>query len=457
MAYGRNIQERTRGTKIQSIFGYPPDNLEPRTNEMIKKSFPVVRFFPSEPVFQRGLDLFTIKPVWDMYTELLLDNGYTTPNSKTQGIQCAFLADNFPTDSFTNEYGENFLQKFTDVASEGAASIAQMMGAKSATEAFNKYKATLQDSGAAGTAVGKGMGYVGQLAGGVNTALQAIPAFGKTIGTGVNLVNRLMAGSRIDFPMVWKSSGFQPSYSMTIRLYNPFPQDPKYTKKYIIGPVTALMLLGVPRANDASTYTWPFLHRIECPGIFELNPGFISNITVIKGGDQQQISFQQRLGIVDVRIDIGSLYSSILAGSRRVTANRPTVAQYAKIMEGGKKVESRKADNIKYSTDGYNPSPRGVGKTNIGGEAGTINLSTDERFAKFQKGETLSIDQRYARLTPGFRYRDINAPGGIAGRKISPKSAQKVEDDSSDPTPVDRVSDAAREVYERLKGLGDLF
>jgi len=434
-------------TTIQSIFGYPPDNLEERTTQVIKKSFPIVRFFPSEPSFQKGLDLFTIKPKWEAYTSLLRDNGYSTPNSANQGVQCAFLADNFPTDSFTNEYGENFLQKFTDVASEGAASIAQMMGAKSASGMYDKFVNNLKESkGAAGKTAGAGLGYVGQLLQGVHTAATSIPSIGGTIGTGVNLVNRLMAGSRIDFPMVWKSSGFQPSYSMTVRLYNPFPQNAAYTKKYIIGPIVALMLLGVPRANDASTYTWPFLHRIECPGIFELDPGFISNITVVKGGDQQQISFQQRLGIVDVRIDIGSLYSSILAGSSKVTANRPTVYKYAKIMEKGKEVESRRADNLKYSVAGGNAiNERGIGLTNIGGEENIDHLLTEKRFQKGEgliglggmSGRTLNLDTSQITKSVG----NFKVHG----------SAQKVEADASDPTPADRVTDDEKEVYKELK------
>ena len=46
----------TGGVTLQTTFGLPPDNLEPRTNEMIKKSVPVAGVFPSTPVFQKGLD-----------------------------------------------------------------------------------------------------------------------------------------------------------------------------------------------------------------------------------------------------------------------------------------------------------------------------------------------------------------------------------------------------------------
>ena len=418
----------TGGSTLQRTFGLPPDNIEPRTNEMIKKSMPVARFFPSVPVFQRGLDLFHISTAWKQYTQLLRDNQFSTPNTENDGIEIAFLADNFPTDSFTNEYGENFLQKFTNVASEGASSIAQIMGANKASDAWKTLQGSLSKSDNKMVSMFGGlMSGVGNIAGAGNKALSTIPVFKQGLG----LVDKLLAGSRIDFPMVWKSSGFQPSYSLTCRLYNPFPQSEEATKKFIIGPIVAIMLMAVPRAQDSATYTWPFLHRIECPGIFNLNPGFISNVTVVKGGDQQQISFQQRLGIVDVRIDIGSLYSSMMGGVSSVSSQRPTVYDYATNLMGEDKVSTRVNDNKYVGGSGAGSSiggDRDVGETEFGTGAfgGNVTPGTGRGI-----GHT-------------------NTGGGI-----SPKRAATATNEGN--TPADRVSNAAKEVYERLKGLGDVL
>jgi len=421
---------------LQRTFGYPPDNLEERTNIMIRKSMPVVTFFPSKPHFQSGLDLFSLTPAWGEYTKLLKGNGFETPNLGNDGIKLAYLADNFPTDSFTNEYGENFLQKFTDVASEGAASIAQMMGASSATDVFRKVQKNLQgkDTGIS-KGLGTGMEYIGNMAKSSLDALSQIP-IGKTAAAGVNVVNRLLAGSRIDFPMVWKSSGFQPSYSFTVRLYNPYPQDEDYTNKYIIGPVVAILLMGVPRAQDSATFTWPFLHRIECPGLFDLDPGFISNITVVKGGDQQQISLNQRLGIVDVRIDVGSLYSSMLGGSDKVTSIRPTVLKYARSMAGQKNITSRRDDNLQFSRKpGDGPQGnRAVGATSRGED---IRMS----------GQQYTISTPSGTQTLTYRTRPT----------VSPKVQADATDTGAggDNTPTDRVDSDSEDVYQELvdKGL----
>jgi len=412
---------------LQKVFGYPPDNLEPRTNEIIKKSMPLVRFFPSEPNFQRGLDLFNIVSKWDDYKKLLFDNGFNTNNGKGDGIQLAFLADNFPTDSFTNEYGENFLQKFTSMASEGAHSIAQIFGAKKASDVWERVQKDLgQSENAAAKMFGGGMKIFG---GGISAAKQSlsnVPGIGRTTAAGINLIDRLAAGARIDFPMVWKSSGFQPSYSMTVRLYNPFPQSEEATRRFIIGPIAAIMLLGVPRAEDASTFTWPFLHRIECPGLFTLDPGFISNITVIKGGDQQQISFQQRLGIVDVRIDVGSLYSSMLGASLKVTSRRPTVSNYVQTMAGEIPVSTRVYDNKHIGTASKQETigRRDVGLTEFGADS---------------FGETTKIGT-------GRGVGRTNTRGGI-----SPKRA--ATSFGSDDSPKSRVTAAAKALAAELKKL----
>ena len=343
---------KDRIINLLDVFGYPPDSIDPRTTTLMKKSMPVVQFYPSIPQFQHGLHLFTLKPAWKQYAALLATNKFSVNSGKDKGIQLAFLADNFPTDTFTNEYGENILQKFTDIASEGAASISQMFGAEKATDVFNNIGGQFKMSdNLAVKMAGKGMESVSDTVSAAMSTLSKAGSMGKTLAGGANIINKLAAGGRIDFPMVWKSSSYQPSYSMTVRLYNPNPQNDESTQKYIIGPIVAIMLLGVPRAYDKSTYTWPFLHRITCPGLFDLNPGFISNITVIKGGDQQQISFQQRLGIVDVRIDVGSLYSSMLAGSTNITSKRPTVLQYAESMAGKRKTTTKEEDDFSAKID----------------------------------------------------------------------------------------------------------
>jgi len=311
--------------KLPKFFGMPPDT---HVSENLKlNSMPVLKITPHVPEFQAGLSLFRLKKAWDTtksigYKDLLEIYGFELDSTP---VRIAFIADSFPTDTFANEYADSFLNRVTDIASSGAAEIAQITGTRSAGEGVDKIANALKEAGGMAGALGSG------ITGAKNVVESAGQALGNTFtslkGSG-GLISKLMAGARVDFPQIWKNSGFQPSYSVTCRLYNPNPKSDEATEKYIIGPIAAILCLCLPQTEDGNTYSWPFIHKIDCPGLFSLNAAFISNVTVIKGGDQQQIAWNKRLGIVDVRIDFGGLYSSMLIGDKNPNEDRSTLMSY---------------------------------------------------------------------------------------------------------------------------------
>jgi len=341
---------------LDPIWGLPPATFV--SNNMITNTMPVATIYPQVPVFSLGLSLYKAKKAWDKYDELLNHHGFKLTKKP---IKVAFLADNFPTDSFQNEYGESFINKITDIASQGAGELAQVLGARTGTEALKKGAATLQKIGGA---MGGGAGGIiervsGGVISGIDTTTKALntAAAGGGLGAGgaraVGLINRMLAGARVDFPQVWKNSGFTPSYQMTIRLYNPAPGNKTATLKHIVGPIIAILLLGVPQTQDGQTYSWPFLQSINCPGIFNLDPSFIGSAAVIKGGDQQSIGYNQRMGIVDVRLDIGSLFNSMVAGKTNLAqGSRPTLVDYAKNL-----IAEVPTEEVYKSPVGYTPTP----------------------------------------------------------------------------------------------------
>ena len=380
-------------TTIDYIIGMPPSNstdetVGGRTNIVMENSMPIAKIYPGTPSFTKGLTLFSRTPAFRSggeggkkslsYSSLLDSHGYNlkqpkyTSNGGTEGcIVLAYQADSFPTDSFSNEYGENFLQGMTNVASEGAASIMQMMGSRNLGSGMDKIAKSLGEGGKASQFAGKAIGTGSNLTGDLLRSI--LP------NKGVDLVSKLSAGSRIDFPMLWKSSSFQPSYTMTVRLYNPYPGNNEATKKYIAAPIAAIMLLAIPVSQDGITYSWPFIHKIVSPGIYNLDPAFISNVTIIKGGDQQQISYKQKLGIVDIRIDFGSLFNSMLA-AHGLTRTRPTLDGYLKGMVGD--------DAEKQGVKNFSTTP-GQERT-IDQKRPTTNLTTEE-----QKRPPITKNQAY--------------------------------------------------------------
>jgi hypothetical protein len=61
--------------------------------------------------------------------------------------------------------------------------------------------------------------------------------------------------------------------------------------------------------------------------LFDIRAGAITNVSVSKAGDQNQIAWNKRLSQVDIRIDFVNLYSSLVAGGKN-DLDRPTLDSY---------------------------------------------------------------------------------------------------------------------------------
>jgi len=426
---------------INFIIGAPPVNPRdddtdsagqirpgPPRQDVITNAMPLVHIQPGTPNLTQGLDLMSRNPAFSFgnetitiedvnrtnksvsYLQQLEKLGFTLKQGKpgiTNHLTCAYLADSFPTDTFTNEYGENFLQKITNVASEGMAGVSQMMGGRKGTDVAKSIGKMIASTGAIGE---KAIDWTGDVAKQIKGML---PDGSSTVGRILDNVNVLAAGGRIDFPMLWKNSTYAPSYTMTIRLYNPNPNSLKTTAKYIIGPIAALLLLGLPQSVGAGAYSWPYIHRFFSPGIYDLDPGYISNITVIKGGDQQQISWTQRMGVVDVRIDFGSVFNSILSNASS-SRNRPTLSGYLNAMAEEKEGVHGLTD-FKRVNNEENQSPVTVERTkNIGSNSGGLTNKEMLHYSANRTGQRadLSTTQEKTQL-------DITQPGEIIIARVT--------------------------------------
>ena len=329
---------------FNGTFGMPPQSHV--SDSAIINSMPVLQIMPGVPNFQSGLTLFRVdtKTGWSKYLDILAMHGYTI---STPSINLAFIADNFPTDSFTNEYGETFLQKFTDVASQGMQQMAQLTNAGSGTEAVGNLGGAIKNivggnektgqeamEGPIGSALGAFGSGLQKTATGLQNLQSRIGQQSSFLGGALNSVDKMLAGHRVDFPMIWRNSGFTPSYTATVRLYNPKPGSKRATKQHIIGPIAAILCLAIPQSDDGKTFQWPFFLKVRSAGIYRLDPAVITNVTIVKGGDQQQIAFNQALGMVDVRIDFSSLYGSMVVETEtNFEADRPTLRNYLAAME----------------------------------------------------------------------------------------------------------------------------
>lgn len=297
--------------QIPEIIGLPPESYE--SEALIYNTMPIAEFTPCNPDFSFGPVLYQITPDWKNYESLL--NSYGFFNKRP--IKIAFIADSMPSYTFTNEYGESFIDRMTDFVTSTASDISQMFGGKTVGESVsniaNKLKGSKNDviKGLGGT-IGDGLDNLR----GLQNQIASSGKTGAFLSKTIDMISSLGAGSRMDFPLIWKSSNFTPSISMTTRLYNPLPKNIEMTNKYIIGPLAAILTMACPTSSGPYTFQWPFFSKIKCKGLFNFEHGFISSISLIIGGDQSQVTYTQIPSLIDVRIEIGTVYNTVIASPK---------------------------------------------------------------------------------------------------------------------------------------------
>lgn len=296
-------------------------------------AFPIMNITPCIPKFMEGLALFRLEPQWPKYKELLATLGYTLNENK---LSLVYTMDSLPSETFSNEYGQTFLSKMADVVSETASDLSQMTGQADLVKTANEISGALAAQPGAAGLIGSTMQEFGTAAGNIYKPVAAASPFVKSIG---ETTNKLLGGQRIDFPAVWKNSTFTPSYSVTIRLYNPSPGSAAITERSIIAPLAAILTLACPAmtSQEGDLYKYPFFCKIRSNGLFSIEAGAITSISVQKGGGEGLVAWNRRVGLVDVRIDFQNLYSTMLVGSS-ATSDRPVVKEYLETLKAGKEI-----------------------------------------------------------------------------------------------------------------------
>jgi hypothetical protein len=309
------------------------------SNEVFESTIPVMFIVPGEGHFAAGLDLFTFSSLMDasyiqsgFREKMKTDFDLAIPPT-ISAIPIAFTPDSIPGIQLSNEYGASFLQNLTEVAAPTLGQIAQITGAGKGVKEF---VTTLP--GMLGGALGEtGKKYgekFGAMAGAALGHIEDLAAkgIGKAGGTGAErfahsageIVGAMLMGARVDFPKVWLGSSFSGPVSITVRLYNPNQASELSYFTRIINPLKILLALAAPLSSKDNIYTWPYIHQIYCHGLFFWKMAAIIGMNV-QPAPENQMSWNQRPSMVDVRIDFIPLHQIML---NRRTSNVPNVGDW---------------------------------------------------------------------------------------------------------------------------------
>jgi len=329
---------------LPEILGWPgavsgdPDGSpggQTMTDQMLR-TMPICYLEPMQQAGQLGLEIFTLQPAWGDFKKYLAANdimiqGSTISNgSKFPGLKIMYQDLSPMSETYTNTYSPSALLSGIQEGLSGTAGELMYITGKNIrqnidTAAKSENKTLAGVGGAVNDLLAGGEGLLGDVMG-KDKAHQIMSA--------------MTSGQKIDFPMMWKGSSFSASYDLSVRLYNPSPASDYYYSTLILAPMAAIMALALPKTalppegpvkpgteGSDLTYQWPYLVKFTIPGLVRLDAAYISNVSVVKGGDVNDRAWNNRPNIIDIRLTISPLYNTMLLTTAEPTSQQPTLGR----------------------------------------------------------------------------------------------------------------------------------
>ena len=367
--------------QLQDIIGLPPlpskflsgkDGSNPGNLEydLIIDTMPILELTPCVPQEMLGLDMYRLVSAWgsvngptgdsvedakfaksdeslkSFSSNMFCHYGVKVPPNQTS-LKVCVMNEGSIQESFSNEFGDTI---FSEIASGISSSFIRDAAAVLNITDVDTLKSKLGDvSGAlagmmGGTdALAKGQSKIAELQSKI-----AASAGEKAVGIASQMGNVMLhaaLGHGVDFPQVWRSANFSPSYSFTVKLYNPDPGSQEETAKHIYGPLAALMSFVVPRSDNGKFFYAPWYCKFKMKGLIPEYAGYIRNISVSKGGDQNLISYKQIVGEVILKIDLAILYKTMTGGAKFDDVYSPQLLDWLQEYTSTGKSFSNCADN----------------------------------------------------------------------------------------------------------------
>jgi hypothetical protein len=200
------------------------------------------------------------------------------------------------SDNLQNSVGPSMISQLFGSASDMSKEVGFLMNSS------DTYRKT---SEAAGEMASKAMQSVGSGIGG------SIGEIIKKIGSGVSTV---VSGANMVFPDIWKMSSYTQNYSIEIHLSTPYG-TPRNIFLDILVPMWFWITLAAPRQATANSYMSPFLVRCHVPGMFSIDMGLVTSLTIQKAGDNSAWSIDGFPLDMKLTIQIQDLYKNLMISS----------------------------------------------------------------------------------------------------------------------------------------------
>ena len=227
-------------------------------------------------------------------------------------------ADNL-SESFTNNTTESSLASMINGFSDQAKEIKFLLGSDSVLGSMVE--------GVKNGIAGLGSGLSGAIEG----------LFGGMLGDIANTgVSTVINGGKLLFPKIWSDSSFDRSYNFEIKLRSP-DHDPLSIFLNIWVPYIHLLCMVLPEGMDngdiidPNGYMTPFLCKAYMKGMFNIDMGIITNMSVSRGATAQWNDDGMPTQL-DISITIEDLYSGLALTARENSNDFNSIGRVASIV-----------------------------------------------------------------------------------------------------------------------------
>ena len=125
----------------------------------------------------------------------------------------------------------------------------------------------------------------------------------------LNKAQTILAGGRIIFPEIWLDSSFSRSYSCSMKLVSP-SGDKLSVFLNILVPIYHLLAFMLPRQSVQQAYFSPFLVRAYYKGLFNVDMGIITGLSITKG-DEGEWTLDGIPTVANISFEIKDLYDGL--------------------------------------------------------------------------------------------------------------------------------------------------
>jgi len=306
---------------IPSYIGHPgysnQCDYDAKFEDRILETLQVAYMKPLDTEITKSINIYRGKNAWGEFVTYLNKNGIQPPSNPPQAGKLAVVCNNITpmSESYTNDFGPSeIMGGIQSIASGALQEGSFMLGGLDASNLAQSDNGIL-----------KGAGELWQS--GANVASDLLKALGGGDENARDL-NHLLTHpcEKIDIPTMWKGNSFSAQYELSIRLYCFNTSNDNAYGNLILAPLGALMQFCCPRSEGGKFYKWPFLMDFEIPGLVHLPLAYCSNLSVVKGGDVNDLSWIYRPNMVDLRMTINTVYGvTVNAQDEGNSGDHPTI------------------------------------------------------------------------------------------------------------------------------------